>query len=70
MNYDAFVAFRTDAHRAASLARENELRRARAERGEDSSAHRPAVKTPRALTAAWRAVFGRTSHNHRRVAQL
>ena len=70
MNYDTFIAFRTDADRAATLARENELLRSQADRGQAVSPQRPVVEAPRKLSVAWWAVFGRSHHGHRRVAHL
>ena len=70
MNYDTFVASRIDSRRAATLARENELRRSQADRGATVSSRRPVVDAPRKLSVAWWAVFGRTNHGHRPVAHL
>ncbi|WP_285113756.1 hypothetical protein [Leifsonia sp. fls2-241-R2A-40a] len=66
MNYDTFVAFRIDSRRAATLERENELRRSQADRGPTVSSGQPVVDAPRKL--AWWAVFGRINHSHRPVA--
>ncbi len=68
MNYDTFVAFRIDSSRAATLARDNELRRSQAERGATISPRRPVVDEPR--KPAWWAVLGRIHHGHRPVAHL
>ncbi|WP_431279897.1 hypothetical protein [Leifsonia poae] len=70
MNYDTFVAFRMDSGRAATLARENELRRSQADRGATASSRQPVVVARRKLSVAWSAVFGRTNHGHRPVAHL
>ncbi|MDN4614567.1 hypothetical protein P5G50_08890 [Leifsonia sp. F6_8S_P_1B] len=68
MNYDTFVASRIDSHRAAALARENELLRSQGERG--VAVRRPVVDARRRLSGAWWAVFGRIGHGHRPVAHL
>jgi hypothetical protein len=70
MNYDTFVAFRVDSHRAATLERENELLRSQADRTATESSRRPIVDGLRKLSVTRWAVFGRTSHGHRPVAHL
>lgn len=70
MNYDTFVAFRTDSVRAATLAHENELLRSHADRGQAVSPRRPVVDALRKLSLTRWATFGRTDHGHRPVAHL
>lgn len=69
MNYDTYIGSRIDSHRAATLARENELRRSHADRGTTVSPRRPVVDVLRKLGDAWWAFVSPTNREHRTAAQ-
>lgn len=69
MNYDTYIGSRIDSHRAATLARENELRRSHADRGTTVAPARPVLDALRKLGDAWWAIFSPTNHGHRPAAQ-